>query len=166
MVDLEDIYSQRVAGAVREYSAHRTAGRPHAIASVLLEAMRLAHYRHPQDGGRYVTDYAQDVRACLLGQTSASVMGPISWALPPPSCARSASRCIACSAKGRQLRRRWADLAILESVRYYKARHASTLLYSSCRGGHRRRRAGQRGGISHPCTFSPGCRRGFSPPSV
>ena len=79
--------------------------------------------------GDTVTDYAQDVRACLLGQTSAAVMG---------------ANIVGSTADelrdvGAQMRRmlkeggeppsgRWNDLAILEIVRDYKARHASTLL--------------------------------------
>src|SRR5215469_10625441 len=79
--------------------------------------------------GDTVTDYAQEVRACLLGQTSAAVMG---------------TNIVGSTADelrevGMQMRRmlkeggpppggRWSDLALLESVRDYKARHASTLL--------------------------------------
>jgi NifU-like protein involved in Fe-S cluster formation len=79
--------------------------------------------------GDRVTDYAQDVRACLLGQTSAAVMGANIVG----------STAAELRAVGAQMRRmlkgggqppsgRWADLAILEMVRDYKARHASTLL--------------------------------------
>jgi NifU-like protein involved in Fe-S cluster formation len=76
-----------------------------------------------------VIDFAQDVKACALGQAAASIMGrhvigssadelralrEEVWAMlkesgPPP--------------KGK-----WAEIAILEPVRDYKARHASTLL--------------------------------------
>jgi NifU-like protein involved in Fe-S cluster formation len=79
--------------------------------------------------GDVVTDYGQTVRACLLGQTSAAVMGreivgsraeelrKVGAAMrkmlkeggPPPS-------------------GRWGDLALLVPVRDYKARHPSTLL--------------------------------------
>jgi NifU-like protein involved in Fe-S cluster formation len=129
MVDLEDIYSQRVL----ELSANipRT-GRlqdPHAIASVYSKLCGSRITVTLKMEGDTVTDYAQDVRACLLGQTSAAVMG--------------ANIVGSTSAELREVREqmhrmlregapapggRWADLAILESVRYYKARHASTLL--------------------------------------
>ena len=76
-----------------------------------------------------VSDFAHDVKACALGQASSSIMashvvGATSEELrkvretmramlkeggPPPS-------------------GKWADLAVLEPVRDYKARHASTLL--------------------------------------
>src|SRR5580700_6182156 len=80
--------------------------------------------------GETVTDFAHDVKACALGQASSSIM----------------ARNIV-GAKADELRRlredvrrmlkengappaagRWADIAVLEPVRDYKARHASTLL--------------------------------------
>jgi NifU-like protein involved in Fe-S cluster formation len=76
-----------------------------------------------------ITDFAHDVKACALGQASSSIMarhviGANAVELrdlrdtvrkmlkengPPPS-------------------GRWADIAVLEPVRDYKARHASTML--------------------------------------
>jgi NifU-like protein involved in Fe-S cluster formation len=79
--------------------------------------------------GDRVTEFGQTVKACLLGQAAASVMGHnivgttarelrevggimrrmLKEGGPPPT-------------------GRWADLAVLEPVKDYKARHASTLL--------------------------------------
>jgi NifU-like protein involved in Fe-S cluster formation len=80
--------------------------------------------------GETVTDFAHDVKACALGQASSSIM----------------ARNIV-GANADELRRlredvrrmlkenaappaygRWADIAVLEPVRDYKARHASTML--------------------------------------
>src|SRR5580700_6104455 len=80
--------------------------------------------------GETVTDFAHDVKACALGQASSSIM---------------AQHIV--GAKAEELRKlredvrhmlkdngappangRWADIAVLEPVRNYKARHASTLL--------------------------------------
>jgi NifU-like protein involved in Fe-S cluster formation len=80
--------------------------------------------------GDTVTDFAHDVKACALGQASSSIM------------ARSVV-----GAKATELRKlredmrrmlkengappaagRWADIAVLEPVRDYKTRHASTML--------------------------------------
>jgi NifU-like protein involved in Fe-S cluster formation len=76
-----------------------------------------------------VTDFAHEVKACALGQASSSIM------------ARNVV-----GAKAQELRElretvrrmlkengappdgRWADVAVLEPVRDYKARHASTML--------------------------------------
>jgi NifU-like protein involved in Fe-S cluster formation len=80
--------------------------------------------------GDTVTDFAHDVKACALGQASSSIM---------------ASHVIGSNAKElRELREtvrkmlkehgeppregKWADIAVLEPVRDFKARHASTLL--------------------------------------
>jgi NifU-like protein involved in Fe-S cluster formation len=77
-----------------------------------------------------VTDFGHEVKACALGQASSSIM---------------ARHVIGASAEElRQLREdvramlkangpppageRWSDIAVLEPVRDYKARHASTLL--------------------------------------
>ncbi len=79
--------------------------------------------------GDEVTDFAHDVKACALGQASSSIM---------------ASHVV--GAKADELRNlretvrkmlkengappggKWSDIAVLEPVRDYKARHASTLL--------------------------------------
>jgi NifU-like protein involved in Fe-S cluster formation len=79
--------------------------------------------------GDEVVDFAHDVKACALGQASSSIM---------------ASHVVGSrSEELRQLRDtvrrmlkengapptgKWADIAVLEPVRDYKARHASTLL--------------------------------------
>src|SRR3569623_2301105 len=79
--------------------------------------------------GPVVTDFAHDVKACALGQASSSIM---------------ASHVVGSTADElRELREpvrkmlkesgtppqgKWADIALLEPVRDYKARHASTLL--------------------------------------
>jgi SUF system NifU family Fe-S assembly protein len=80
--------------------------------------------------GDTVTDFAHEVKACALGQASSSIM---------------ASHVVGATADElRKLREdvrqmlkengapptdeRWADIAVLEPVRDYKARHASTLL--------------------------------------
>jgi NifU-like protein involved in Fe-S cluster formation len=80
--------------------------------------------------GPVVTDFAHDVKACALGQASSSIM---------------ARHVVGSSASElRELREtvrkmlkengkppeggKWADIALLEPVRDYKARHASTML--------------------------------------
>lgn len=80
--------------------------------------------------GDTVTDFAHEVKACALGQASSSIM---------------ASHIVGANANElrglrEQVRKmlkengappangRWADIAVLEPVRDFKARHASTLL--------------------------------------
>jgi NifU-like protein involved in Fe-S cluster formation len=80
------------------------------------------------DGGR-VTDFAQDVRACALGQAAASVLGAqvIGASLEELEVTRNQFRAMlkdgAPAPDGR-----FSDLAMLAPVKDYPARHASTLL--------------------------------------
>jgi NifU-like protein involved in Fe-S cluster formation len=76
-----------------------------------------------------VADYAQEVRACALGQASASVMARNIVGSTPQELreAREALRRML-KENGPPPGGKWADLAVLEPVRDYKARHASTLL--------------------------------------
>jgi NifU-like protein involved in Fe-S cluster formation len=76
-----------------------------------------------------VTDYAHELKACALGQASASIMARNVVGSTPEELrdAREALR--------RMLKEnapppegKWADLAVLEPVRDYKARHGSTML--------------------------------------
>jgi NifU-like protein involved in Fe-S cluster formation len=76
-----------------------------------------------------VSDFAQDVKACALGQASASVLGAnvIGATLPELELAREQFRAMlqdgAPAPDGR-----FSDLSMLAPVKDYPARHASTLL--------------------------------------
>ena len=80
------------------------------------------------DGDRIV-GYGQTVKACLLGQAAASVVGreivgsTIAEVRDVASDMRAMLKDGGAGPAGR-----WADLAVLAPVRDYKARHASTLL--------------------------------------
>jgi NifU-like protein involved in Fe-S cluster formation len=80
------------------------------------------------DGDR-VTDFAQDVKACALGQASASVLGAnvIGATLSELQAARDGFRAMLKSG-GPPPEGRFADLALLAPVKDYPARHTSTLL--------------------------------------
>jgi NifU-like protein involved in Fe-S cluster formation len=80
------------------------------------------------DGDR-VADYAQEVKACALGQAAAAVMGAhvIGARLEEIEMARDAFRAML-KTGGSPPGGRFADLAMLEPVKDYPPRHASTLL--------------------------------------
>jgi NifU-like protein involved in Fe-S cluster formation len=80
------------------------------------------------DGDR-VSDFAQDVKACALGQASASVLGAhvVGATLTELEAARDAFRAML-KTGGPAPEGRFADLALLEPVKDYPARHTSTLL--------------------------------------
>jgi NifU-like protein involved in Fe-S cluster formation len=76
-----------------------------------------------------VTDFAQDVKACALGQASAAILGAhVHGAdLDQIEKARLALRAMLKDG-GSPPSGRFSDLAMLEPVKAYPARHASTLL--------------------------------------
>ena len=76
-----------------------------------------------------ITDFAHDVRACALGQASSSIMARNvvgSNAAELRTVRDQMYRML--KEGGPAPTGKWADLAVLEPVRDYKARHASTLL--------------------------------------
>ena len=79
--------------------------------------------------GDEVTDFAHDVKACALGQASSSIMARNVVGAKADEL-RSLRESVRHMLKdnGAPPTGKWADIAVLEPVRDYKARHASTLL--------------------------------------
>ncbi|MEI6573893.1 MAG: iron-sulfur cluster assembly scaffold protein [Alphaproteobacteria bacterium] len=77
----------------------------------------------------HVVDFAHDVKACALGQASSSIMARHVIGTTPDELRllREQVRAML-KDNGPAPTGDWADLAVLEPVRDYKARHASTLL--------------------------------------
>jgi NifU-like protein involved in Fe-S cluster formation len=80
------------------------------------------------DGG-VVTDFAHDVKACALGQASSSIMAShvIGSTAGELRELRETVRKML-KENGKPPEGKWAEIAVLEPVRDYKARHASTML--------------------------------------
>ena len=80
------------------------------------------------DGGA-VTDFAHDVKACALGQASSSIMARHVVGATPDEL-REVRETVRKMLKenGPPPTGKWAEIAFLEPVRDYKARHASTML--------------------------------------
>ncbi len=76
-----------------------------------------------------VVDFAHDVKACALGQASSSIMARNIIGSTPEEL-RHIREIVRKMLKenGAPPMGKWADIAVLEPVRDYKARHASTLL--------------------------------------
>ena len=129
MTQLSEIYNQRIL----ELSANIPRGErlPDADATATAHS-KLCGSTVTVDlklAGDQVTAYGQTVKACLLGQAAASVMGHNILG----SSTRELREVAAAMRKmlkagGPPPEGRWADLAVLEPVKDYKARHASTLL--------------------------------------
>ena len=77
-----------------------------------------------------VADFAHDVKACALGQASSSIMARnIVGSTPDELRALRETVRKMLKENGEPPRDgKWADVAVLEPVRDYKARHASTML--------------------------------------
>jgi NifU-like protein involved in Fe-S cluster formation len=125
----EDIYSQRIL--------ELAAAIPRTVRLALPEATATAHSKlcgstvtvDVAMEGDVVTDYGQKVKACLLGQSAASVMGrEVVGSTAAELRAVGAAMRTMLKQNGPPPRGKWSDLAALEKVRDYKARHASTLL--------------------------------------
>jgi NifU-like protein involved in Fe-S cluster formation len=125
----EDIYSKRILALAANIPRTARLAHPDATAEAY---SKLCGSRVTVDlsmQGDRVSDYGQSVKACLLGQTSASVMGR-------EIVGSTASELRAVGAEMRKMLKeggpppsgRWSDLAALEPVKDYKVRHASTLL--------------------------------------
>jgi NifU-like protein involved in Fe-S cluster formation len=79
--------------------------------------------------GPVVTDFAHDVKACALGQASSSIMASHvvgSNAAELRDLRETVRKML--KENGAPPQGKWADIALLEPVRDYKARHASTML--------------------------------------
>jgi len=76
-----------------------------------------------------VSDFAQEVRACALGQAAAAVLGAHVIGATPDEIemARNALRAML-KANGPAPEGRFSELSVLEAVKDYPARHASTML--------------------------------------
>ena len=126
---LNDIYNQRIlelAGNIprlgRLEEAQATA-RAHSklCGSTVIVDLNMADGR--------VSDYAHDVKACALGQAAASIVGRhvIGATAGELRALRDQVRAML-KDNGAPPDGAWSEVAMLEPVRDYKARHASTLL--------------------------------------
>jgi NifU-like protein involved in Fe-S cluster formation len=80
--------------------------------------------------GDTVIDFAHDVKACALGQASSSIMARnvIGAKADELRAMRETVRKMLKENGAPPSSGKWADIAVLEPVRDYKARHASTML--------------------------------------
>jgi NifU-like protein involved in Fe-S cluster formation len=126
---LNDIYNKRIIELAGNIPRLGRLGDPDASATAHSKLCGSTVKIDLKMDGPVVTDFAHDVKACALGQASSSIM---------------ASNVVGSTASElRELREtvrkmlkengvppqgKWADIALLEPVRDYKARHASTML--------------------------------------
>ena len=80
--------------------------------------------------GETVTDFAHEVKACALGQASSSIMARhvVGAKADELRTLREGVRKMLKEYGAPPVNGEWADIAVLEPVRDFKARHASTML--------------------------------------
>lgn len=129
MVDLQNLYNERILELAANIPFTRRLDAPHASASAHSKLCGSKIAVDLEMDGDVVTAYGQDVKACLLGQSSASIMGHNIIGATAGELRDVAGQMRRMLKEGGQPPAgRWADLAILEPVRDVRARHASTLL--------------------------------------
>ena len=127
---LNDIYNKRILELAAEIPRLGRLATPDATAKAHSKLCGSTVTVDLKMDGDVVTDFAHDVKACALGQASSSIM----------------ARHVVGSTAGelRELREtvrrmlkdngsppqdgKWADIAVLDPVRDFRARHASTML--------------------------------------
>lgn len=76
-----------------------------------------------------VSDYGQEVKACALGQAASSIMARhIIGSTPQELCAVRNQVYAMLKEDGEPPQGKWSDIAALQPVKDFKARHASTML--------------------------------------
>jgi NifU-like protein involved in Fe-S cluster formation len=126
---LDDVYNKRIlelAGSIPRLGSLAYA-QGHAEKHAKLCGSTVAIDVTVKDGK--IEDFAQDVKACVLGQASASVLGHniIGASFEELTATRDALRAML-KEGGAVPQGRFADLCYLEPVKEYKARHASIML--------------------------------------
>ncbi|MFM9974118.1 MAG: iron-sulfur cluster assembly scaffold protein [Beijerinckiaceae bacterium] len=126
---LDDIYNRRILELAADIPRLGRLAAPMATATVhsKLCGSRVTIDLAIDDG--VVTDFAHEVKACALGQAASSIMARhIIGATPTElrDLRDTVSRML--KQNGPPPSGRWDDAKVLEPVRDFKARHASTLL--------------------------------------
>lgn len=129
MADLDDIYNQRIFELAAAMPRAVPLDRPDAAARAHSKLCGSTVEVEIKLDSNRIADFGQSVKACLLGQASAAIVGR-----EIVGTSEAEFRAVA-DAMRRMLKEggprpegRWADLGLLEPVKDYPHRHASTLL--------------------------------------
>lgn len=129
MTQLSDIYSTRILELAAAIPRSERLAAPDATATAHSKLCGSTISVDLVMDGDTVVDFGQTVRACLLGQAAASIVGREivgTTAFEFRAVAEAMRKML--KENGPPPGGRFADLAVLEPVRDYKARHTSTLL--------------------------------------
>jgi NifU-like protein involved in Fe-S cluster formation len=126
---IDDLYSTKILGLAANMPHAGRLAAPDASAEKVskLCGSKIVVDVKVKDG--VVVDFAQDVKACALGQAAAAVLGEhvIGASLSEIEVARDGLRAML-KADGPPPAGRFSELSVLAPVKDYPARHASTML--------------------------------------
>jgi NifU-like protein involved in Fe-S cluster formation len=126
---LSDVYNTRILELAGNIPRIGRLPEPHASATAHSKLCGSTVTVDLQMDGDQVTDFAHEVKACALGQASSSIMARNvvgSKATELRDLRETVRRML--KENGEPPAGKWEDIRVLEPVRDYKARHASTLL--------------------------------------
>ncbi len=126
---LNDIYNHRVLQLAADIPKQGRLAAPQATAKAHSKLCGSTVTIDLSVADGKVSDFAHDVRACALGQASSSLMARHVIGATPAELRELRDTMLAMlKANGPPPAGKFADFAVLEPVREYKARHASTML--------------------------------------
>lgn len=126
---LDDVYNRRILELAADIPRQGHLAAPDARATAHSKLCGSTVTVELSMEGEVVTDFAQEVQACALGQASSSIMAR-NVVGSTASELREVREVVRRMLKenGAPPAGKWEDLRVLEPVRDYKARHASTML--------------------------------------
>lgn len=131
MAELDDIYNTRILelAATIPHAGRLPAAAGHGEAHSKLCGSTISVDVNLDSQGTAVAGFAQTVKACLLGQAAAAIVGReiVGTSVDEIRAVGETMRRML-KDNGHPPTGRWADLGLLEPVRDYRHRHASTLL--------------------------------------
>ena len=127
---LDEVYNRRILELAAAIPRIGRLPQPDASATALSKLCGSTVTIDLKMDGDTVTDFAHEVKACALGQASSSIMARniVGSKASELKALRDGMRKMLKENGAPPANGRWADIEVLEPVRSYKARHASTLL--------------------------------------
>jgi NifU-like protein involved in Fe-S cluster formation len=129
MADLDEIYNTKLLELAAHIPCSERLERPDATATAHSKLCGSTVAIDLKMSGDRITDYGQTVKACLLGQAAASIVGRhIIGATAADLREAGAEMRKMLKEDGPPPGGRFAELALMEPVRHYRARHGSVML--------------------------------------
>lgn len=127
---LNDVYNRRIIELAGTIPRIGRLADPDASATAVSKLCGSTVTIDLKMNGEQVSDFAHEVKACALGQASSSIMARnvVGSTAAELRALRDDMRKMLKENGAPPAAGKWADIAVLEPVRDYKARHASTLL--------------------------------------